>query len=107
MLRSLAAAVFALALALLAPPSPPAASTPAPSRLSAAELAGAWAGTISHEGETTPVALELEPGEDGKILVKLSAPVVHLRHAPLGRVALQGDGREMKLGPFTFTYDSE
>jgi outer membrane protein assembly factor BamB len=108
MLRLLAAFVFLLAP--LAPPSPPApstsTSTSTPSRLSAAELAGAWAGTISHDGETTPVALELEPGEDGKILVKLSAPVVHLRHAPLGRVPLQGEGGEMKLGPFTFTYDA-
>jgi outer membrane protein assembly factor BamB len=92
-----------LSLAALVPPSPPAASTP--SRLSAAELAGSWAGTISHDGETTPVALELEPGDDGKILLKLSAPVVHLRHTPLGRVTLENDGGEVKLGPFRFTYD--
>ena len=103
MLRLLAAVT--LPLAMLAPPSPPALSTPA--RVSAAELAGAWAGTASHDGETTPVAVELEPGDDGKVLVKLSAPVVHLRHAPLGRVVpAQGQDGQLLLGPFAFTYDA-
>ena len=97
-----------LAVALLAPvlsPGPPPTPSPAPSAVPPAELAGAWAGTASHEGETTPVAIELEPGSDDKVLIKLSAPVVHLRHAPLGRATPQAQGREIKLGPFVFAYD--
>jgi hypothetical protein len=102
MLRLLALTLLAR-LALLGPGSP--AVSPAPSAAAARELAGAWAGTASHEGETTPVGLELEPGDDGKVLIKLSAPVVHLRGAPLGRVTPQVRGHEINLGPFTFTYD--
>jgi len=36
----------------------------------AAELAGAWSGTVEHAGEKTPFALELEPAADGKMLLK-------------------------------------
>jgi outer membrane protein assembly factor BamB len=71
----------------------------------ASELAGAWSGTITHDGETTPVGLELEPGEEGTVLIKLSAPVIHTLHAPMGRAAFQVDGNEIRLGPFALTYD--
>jgi len=71
----------------------------------ASEFAGAWWGTASHDGETTPIGIELEPGEDGKVLIKLSSPIVHLRHAPLGRAPLAVEGNSVKVGPFTFTYD--
>lgn len=53
-----------------------------PSGPTAADLAGTWAGTATHEGETTPVALELEPGDDGKILIKASIPAIHLASQP-------------------------
>ena len=82
-----------------APPQP--ASGPA-----AAELAGAWSGEVEHEGETTPFALELEPGADGKVLLKATVPTAHLVHAPLGRVPFQAEGRKVQLGPFAFDYDS-
>jgi len=87
-----------LALALQAPPEP------APSPLPA-ELAGAWSGTITHDGETAAFALELEPGADGKVLLKATVPTAHLVHAPLGRVAAQVQGSDVRLGPFAFTYD--
>jgi outer membrane protein assembly factor BamB len=88
-----------------APPSPTATPSAAPPSLSVSELAGAWAGTATHDGETTPVALEIELGDDGKVLLKMSAPIVHIAHAPLGRVVPQVQGREVKLGPFALTYD--
>ncbi len=86
------------------PPSPAAspAASPGPS---AADLAGAWAGTVSHDGESVPVGLELEPGDDGKVLIKLSSPVVHLRHTPLGRAPLTVEGDAVRLGPFRLTFD--
>jgi outer membrane protein assembly factor BamB len=73
----------------------------------AAELAGAWAGTASHEGESTPVALELEPGDDGTILMKASIEAIHLARTPLGRAPLRVQGNEVRLGPFTFVYDAK
>src|SRR4051812_16425650 len=88
-------------LPLGASPAPSA----APAALSLSDLAGAWAGTATHDGETTPIAIEIEPGDDGKALLKLSAPVVHLRHAPMGRAPAQIQGNEVKLGPFVLTYD--
>ena len=70
-----------------------------------AELAGAWWGTVAHDGETTPIGLEIEPGDDDKALLKLSSPIIHVRHAPLGRGALRVEGDSVKVGPFAFTYD--
>jgi outer membrane protein assembly factor BamB len=105
MLRTLALLLVPVAsLAAPVPPDPSPAATPS-SRALASALAGAWAGTASHAGETTPVALELEPGDDGKVLIKLSAPIVHLRSAPLGRAVPQMEGGRVKLGPFLFTHD--
>ena len=37
-------------------------------------LAGTWVATLSHAGETQPVALSFEASEDGAFLVKLSSP---------------------------------
>jgi hypothetical protein len=63
-----------------------------------AELAGAWAGEVEHDGERTPIALELEPGDDGKLLLKATVPAAHLSRAALGRVTPQLEGDEVKLG---------
>jgi outer membrane protein assembly factor BamB len=82
-----------------------AAISPAAPGVAAAELAGAWAGTASHGGETAPFDLELEPGDDGKVLLKLSSPMVHIEHAALGRAPLHVEGRTVRLGPFALTYD--
>jgi len=84
---------------------PAADSAAAAEALTAADLAGAWAGTVSHDGESVMVGLELEPGDDGKVLLKLSSPVVHIAHAPLGRVPLVVEGDSVRLGPFAFRYD--
>ncbi len=75
--------------------------------MTVAELAGVWAGTLTHAGETEPFALELEPGADGKVLLRMSVPVAHLDRAPLGRVAAEIQGREVRLGPFVLRYDRE
>ncbi len=90
-----------LALSLLAAPSA------APTPVAAAELAGTWAGTLTHAGETEPFALEIEPGADGKVLLRMSVPVAHLDRALIGRVDPQVEGDEVRLGPFVFRYDRE
>ena len=92
-----------LFLALLPQPAP--APEPAPSPLPA-ELAGAWSGSATHDGESTPFALELEPGADGKVLLKATVPTAHLVQTPLGRVAAKVEGSDVRLGPFAFTYDA-
>lgn len=81
----------------------PTAASPGPT---AAELAGTWAGTLEHAGETQPVALGLEPGEDGRITLSFSLPVVHFAGVILGRVALVTRGDSIALGPFAFAYDA-
>jgi outer membrane protein assembly factor BamB len=105
-MHRLIAATLLLPLAVSAyaqsPSVSPAAGTPR-----ASEFAGAWWGSASHDGETTPVGLEIEPGDDGKVLLKLSSPIVHIRHAPLGRAPLEVEGNAVKMGPFAFTYDRE
>ena len=80
---------------------------PAPAPVTVAEIAGLWAGTLTHAGETESIALELEPGADGQVLIRLSVPLAHVDRAPIGRVAAQIDGREVRLGPFAFRYDRE
>jgi outer membrane protein assembly factor BamB len=79
--------------------------TAADRALSAADLRGSWAGTVSHKGESSPFALELDPGEDGKVLTKLSIPAIHLHQVALGRLALEINGNEVRVGTFTFAFD--
>ena len=86
-------------IAAQAAESTPVAPTPA-------DLAGAWAGTLSHDGETALVGLELEPGDDGKALVKLSFPLVQMRHVALGRATLKIEGNTVRFGPFAFADDA-
>jgi len=94
------AAVIAFGVSL----SPAFAQTPA--GVTAADLAGAWVGDLRHEGETTRFALELEPEADGKLLVKMSLPIVHISHQPIGKMPLAVSGMEVKLGPLVLTYDT-
>ena len=92
-----------LALSLFAASSPSAPAAP----VTAAELSGTWAGSLAHAGETEPFALEIEPGADGKVLLRMSVPVAHLDRAAVGRVDPQVQGDEVRLGPFVFRYDRE
>jgi outer membrane protein assembly factor BamB len=97
----------ALLASLLASASPQSPAQPAAQAVTAAELAGTWAGTLTHAGETEPFALALEPGADGKVLLRMSVPVAHIDSAPIGRVPAEIRGEEVKLGPFAFRYDRE
>jgi outer membrane protein assembly factor BamB len=97
----------ALAAAIVASAAPrPDRGQPAPVP-AAADLEGAWAGTVTHDGESVDFALEVEPGDDGKVLLKLTVPVVHLAHTAIGQVPLEIHGRDVRMGPFAFTWDAE
>jgi outer membrane protein assembly factor BamB len=69
-------------------------------------LMGAWAGTLTHAGETQPFALELEPAGEGKVLVKATLPAIHVAHQPFGAMPLVIEGSEVRFGPFRFVYDT-
>jgi outer membrane protein assembly factor BamB len=69
------------------------------------DVAGAWAGTLTHDGETVDFALEIEPSKDGKVVLKGTVPVLHMAHATFGEVPLEAEGHTVRLGPFTFTLD--
>jgi outer membrane protein assembly factor BamB len=71
------------------------------------ELVGAWAGTLTHAGESEPFALELEAGEEGTLVLTLTVPALHLARYPLGAVKPRVEEREVELGPFTFTWDAD
>ncbi len=74
---------------------------------SARELDGAWSGEITHDGETTTFAIELETGQDGKTLMKLTVPIAHVAGQPIGRGEISVQGSEIAFGPFAFHYDRE
>lgn len=107
---SLSQLLLALGVALL-PAATPRAGADGPSGAPPAAapgpvLAGTWAGTMRHAGETRPVALELEPDTAGRVRVRLSVPVVHLDRVPLGRVEPVAEGDSLRLGPFRFALDA-
>lgn len=90
-----------LLTATAAAPAPPAAPP------TAEDLAGAWSGDLSHAGQTTTFGFELAPAEDGKVLIRMAIPAIHVRDAGIGPVPLETDGSRVRLGPFDFAYDAE
>jgi outer membrane protein assembly factor BamB len=97
------------AILLLTPSASSLAATADESReaLEAEQLVGAWAGTIAHAGESQPFALEIETGEEGRLVLRATVPALHLARHPLGAVTPRVEGREVGLGPFTFTWDAD
>ncbi|MBN8506945.1 MAG: hypothetical protein J0L58_20965, partial [Burkholderiales bacterium] len=54
---------------------------------------GDWRAVMRHGGEETPFGLHLEADKTraGKLTVKVSAPVVHVWNAEVGRAVVQGE----------------
>ena len=93
---------IAALLLLLGAPLGVGAAPPVPT---AADLAGIWAGTLTHAGETERFALHFEPGENGTVSLAMSVPAMHAAATPLGRVPLRIEGSDVVLGPFRFAFD--
>jgi outer membrane protein assembly factor BamB len=70
-----------------------------------AALSGTWAGTLTHDGESTPVALTLDAVGDSAVVIRLSLPVIHLDHTPVGRAKPEARGDSVRIGPFRFAWD--
>ncbi len=95
-------ALVMLALAAVAADSP----SPVGPVGTASELAGTWAGTVEHDGETQPVALSFSADTAGRITIALSMPVVHLDRAPIARARPVFRGDSVQIGQFAFAYDA-
>jgi outer membrane protein assembly factor BamB len=65
-----------------------------------ADLAGTWAGALEHGGEQQPFALHFEPDDSGRVALRLSMPVIHLDHVPMGRARFVANGDTIQIGPF-------
>ena len=94
-------ALCAIAIALEVAPARAAGRAPSPAT---AGLIGTWAGQLEHDGERQPIALHLGAGDSGRVVIRLSLPVIHLDRAPLGspRPVIEGDS--VRLGPFRMRY---
>lgn len=93
--------VWAVGLALAVIHVPAARTTGLPGH----DLAGTWAGLATHDGETRPIALEIEAGEDSAVTLRLSFPVAHLHRLELARRVPRVEGDSVHLGSFHFAHD--
>jgi outer membrane protein assembly factor BamB len=66
---------------------------------------GAWSGTLEHDGETTPFAIELERAADGAVVLRATVPALHLAHVPLAKGRPELDGNDLRLGAFALRLD--
>jgi outer membrane protein assembly factor BamB len=80
---------------------------PTDGALTTDEILGAWAGTLTHDGEEQPLALELEAAEGSQVALRLTVPAMHMSRLPIASVEPQLEGRRVTLGPFVFTHDPE
>ena len=69
------------------------------------DFAGAWDGEVTHRGESTRFAVELEPAADGTLTLKATVPVAHAFRVPFVTAKPELAGDELRLGPFAFTLD--
>ena len=86
-------------------PAAPGQAIPAAPGELAAELAGAWSGSVTHDGESVPLAIELEATAGGNLIVKVTLPVVHLVGTPMAKAVPQVEGSDIRIGIFAFQYD--
>jgi outer membrane protein assembly factor BamB len=69
-------------------------------------LLGSWQGTVSHEGETQPLALRFERADGDQLVLKATIPAIHCGECPLGHGTATAQGNEIRFGPFRFGYDA-
>ena len=70
------------------------------------DLAGTWSGMMEHAGEREPLALTFEPSAGDTMLLRLTEPIVHWDHVPLGRAVVHLNGDSVRIGPFRLAYDA-
>jgi outer membrane protein assembly factor BamB len=70
------------------------------------DLLGSWAGSMTHDGEEQPIALEVEPAAEGEVSLRLTVPAMNMARQPMGAVEPAIEGSQVTLGPFIFQYDA-
>jgi outer membrane protein assembly factor BamB len=67
-------------------------------------LSGTWVATLTHDGETQPLALRFEPKEGGVFRVDLTNPAIHVWEVPIAQAAIEGN--QVRIGKsLVFDYD--
>jgi outer membrane protein assembly factor BamB len=70
-------------------------------------LTGTWAGSLTHDRDTTAFLLAFQPPDDsGRVVVRMWIPVIYLLDVPVARAKPVVDGNAARVGPFSFVYDS-
>ncbi len=82
-----------------------AATALAAAALTVTDLPGTWSGFAVHDGDTTALALEVEPAAEGRYLLKGTIPAIHVKSAEFGQVRARVSGDSVALGPFRFVHD--
>lgn len=70
------------------------------------DLAGTWAGTMQHDGDSTAIAMTFEPAGGDTLRLLLSLPAIHIDAAPLGRFVPERRGDSIACGPFLLAADA-
>jgi outer membrane protein assembly factor BamB len=74
--------------------------------LALTDLPGTWSGFAVHDGDSTAIALEIEPAAEGRYLLKGTIPAIHVRSTEFGQVRARVSGDSVALGPFRFVHDA-
>lgn len=87
-------------IAIACAASAPAAAAPAD------DLAGIWAGTLAHDGDSTAIAFEFERAGGDTLRLFVSMPVIHLDRVPFGRFVPEARGDSIACGLFRVVLDT-
>ena len=69
-----------------------------------ADVSGTWVAALSHLGETQRFGLRFEPNDKNELIVKMTAPAVHVWDVPIGKATLE-PGRVRIGSGFVLDYD--
>jgi outer membrane protein assembly factor BamB len=97
MLTLVLAALLALPVAAFAAAAPPA--------VSPADLAGAWTGSLAHDGDSTAIGFGFAPDTTGRVMIEYTLPALHFDRVPLGAPKFVAQGDSVRIGPFRFAFD--
>jgi outer membrane protein assembly factor BamB len=71
----------------------------------AADLAGAWMGTLERGGDSVAVGFEFTPDTSGRVTIAYTLPVLHFDRATIAVTRFTAGEDSVRFGPFRFAYD--
>jgi outer membrane protein assembly factor BamB len=69
------------------------------------DIAGAWTGTLEHDGGSTAVSFDFAPDSAGRVMITYTLPALHFDHVTIARPMFAATGDSVALGPFRFAFD--